>query len=200
MFADTSASATLEDLPAEPQRAGFEREAMVHLDLLYRVALRLSGNAADAEDLVQDTMLTAYGAWHQYRPGTNARAWLLVILRRLFLNEYHRRSRRGETVDVDAVEPFLRFPGLQEEDPEARFFEQLVDDEVVRAIGELPTELREVVVLHDAEDLRYEDIARILDVPMGTVKSRLFRARRRLQTRLREYAASVGYGGGSNRR
>lgn len=199
MFHDHAGSATLEDAGStDEKRAAFQREAMVHLDLLYRVALHLIGNPADAEDLVQETILTAYRAWDRYRPGTNARAWLLLILRRLFYNEHRRRARRGETIDVDAIEPFMLFPALQDEDPQARFFEQLVDDEVVGAIDELPVELREVVVLHDIEDLRYEDIARALDVPMGTVKSRLFRARQRLQARLREYAASVGYGIGSN--
>src|SRR5206468_931469 len=87
------------------KRASFEREALVHLDSLYRVALRLTGNPAEADDLVQETMLKAYRAWHQFERGTNAKGWLLTILRHAFINEYRRRTRHPETVDIDAIEP-----------------------------------------------------------------------------------------------
>src|SRR5690349_24446298 len=86
------------------KRASFEREALVHLDSLYRVALRLTGNAAEADDLVQETMLKAYRAWHQFERGTNAKGWLLTILRHAFINEYRRRARHPESVDIDAIE------------------------------------------------------------------------------------------------
>lgn len=186
-------SATLERRPSASEwRASFEREALVHLDALYRIALRLAGDVADAEDLVQDTMLAAYRAWDQYERDTNAKAWLVVILRRLFFDLYRRRTRRGKTVDLDAIEPFTVFPGL-DEDPEGRFFEMIVDEEVLRAIDGLPEEFREVLMLHDAEGLRQHEIAHILAVPVGTVKSRLFRARRRLQAKLYAYAADAGY-------
>ena len=177
----------------DPKRAGFEREALVHLDAVYRAALRLSGSAADADDLVQDTMLRAYQAWDQYRPGTNARAWLLTILRHTFINEYRRRSARRETTDVTALEPFVVFEGVQEADPEGAFFDSLVDEDVQRAIAELPVAYREIVVLTDVEGLRYEESAKVLGVPVGTVKSRLFRARKLLQARLYEYAVSTGW-------
>ena len=180
--------------PVDENRAGFEREALVHLDALYRVALRLTGNPADADDLVQETMLKAYRAWHQYQPGTNAKGWLLTILRHAFINEYRRRSRHPETVDVDAIEPFAVLDDdRQDDDPQGQFFDQIVDDEVLRAIDALPEQFREAVVLSDVEGMSYEEVANILGVPIGTVKSRLFRGRRLLQAKLYEYAVSMGY-------
>ncbi len=181
----------------DEKRASFEREALVHLDALYRVALRLTGSASDADDLVQETMLKAYRGWHQFEKGTNAKGWLLTILRHAFINEYRRRMRHPETVDLDAIEPFAVFPELQDEDPQGSFFDRIVDDEVLRAIDGLPEQFRETVVLSDVEGMSYEDVARILEVPVGTVKSRLFRARRMLQAKLYDYAVSMGYIKGS---
>jgi RNA polymerase sigma-70 factor (ECF subfamily) len=181
------------------KRASFEREALVHLDSLYRVALRLTGNPAEADDLVQETMLKAYRAWDQFEKGTNAKGWLLTILRHAFINEYRRRARRPETVDLDAIEAFSVFHELQEEDPQGAFFDRIVDEEVLRAIDELPEQFRETVVLSDVEGLSYEEIARVLDVPIGTVKSRLFRARHLLQQKLYRYAVGMGYIKGSPR-
>ncbi|HEV8263524.1 MAG TPA: sigma-70 family RNA polymerase sigma factor [Gemmatimonadales bacterium] len=181
----------------DEKRASFEREALVHLDSLYRVALRLTNNASDADDLVQETMLKAYRAWHQYEKGTNAKGWLLTILRHAFINEYRRRTRHPETVDLDTIEPFAVFGEIQEEDPQGAFFDRIVDDEVLRAIDQLPEAFRETLVLSDVEGLSYQEIAKILEVPVGTVKSRLFRARQLLQARLYDYAVSMGYIKGS---
>jgi len=185
-------------IPPGPHPGAAEREALVHLDSLYRVALRLTGNAAEADDLVQETMLKAYRAWEQYQKGTNAKGWLLTILRHAFINEYRRRTRHPETVDLDAIEPFSVFEELQDEDPQGTFFDRIVDDEVLRAIDQLPEQFRETVVLSDVEGLSYEEIARVLDVPVGTVKSRLFRARRLLQQQLYDYAVGMGYIKGSS--
>ena len=175
------------------RRTAFEKEALVHLDALYRVALRLAGNAADADDLVQETMLKAYRSWDQYQPGTNAKGWLLTILRNSFINEYRRRTRHPETVDVDTIEPFAVFQDIQEEDPQGAFFDKIVDDEVLRAIDGLPEAFRETVVLSDVEGMSYQEIGKILGIPVGTVKSRLFRARQMLQGKLYEYAVGNGY-------
>jgi RNA polymerase sigma-70 factor (ECF subfamily) len=177
----------------EERREGFEQEALVHLDALYRVALRLTANAADAQDLVQETMLRAYRSWDRYTPGTNAKGWLLTILRHLFINEYRRKSRHPETVDVDTIEPFALFQEVQEEDPQGAFFDKIVDDEVLRAVDQLPEAFREAVTLSDVEGLSYEEVAKVLDVPVGTVKSRLYRGRRLLQAKLYGYAVSMGY-------
>jgi len=183
--------------PVDQKRASFEREALVHLDALYRVALRLTANPADADDLVQETMLKAYRSWDQYQLGTNAKGWLLTILRNSFINEYRRRTRHPETVDVDTIEPFAVFPEIQDEDPQGAFFDRIVDDEVLRAIDGLPEAFRETVVLSDVEGMSYQEIAKIQDVPVGTVKSRLFRARRMLQAKLYGYAVGMGYIKGS---
>ncbi len=189
--------ATTPPAPVDEKRASFEREALVHLDSLYRVAQRLTGNAADADDLVQETMLKAYRSWDQYTKGTNAKGWLLTILRNSFINEYRRRTRHPESVDIDAIEPFAVFQDVQEEDPQGAFFDRIVDDEVLKAIDDLPETFRETVVLSDVEGMSYQEIARILKVPVGTVKSRLFRARQMLQRKLYEYAVSMGYIKGS---
>lgn len=172
---------------------GFEREALVHLDTLYNVALRLTGNAADAEDLVQETVLKAYRAWDMYERGTNCRAWLVTILRNTFINQFRKQSRKPASVQFDSVEDVSIFESVQDRDPAGSFFRHIVDEEVTRAIQELPEDFRVAVVLSDVEGLSYGEIAEILGVPVGTVKSRLFRGRRRLQRRLFEYALEMGY-------
>ena len=178
---------------SDDQRRAFEAEALPHLDTVYRVALRLAGSESQADDLTQETMLRAFRSWHQFKSGNNVRAWLLTILRHTFINEYRRTRRAGVTLDVSEVEEFRVFPDVQEADPEGRFFDQIVDDEVLRAIDALPEEFREALVLSDVEDLSYAEIAKVLEVPIGTVKSRLFRARRALQKQLYDYALEMGY-------
>lgn len=178
---------------SDPKRRGFEEEALPHLDTVYRVALRLSGSEAAAEDLTQETMLKAYRAWHQYERGTNARAWLLTILRHTFINEYRKAQRSGIPVDIGEIEAFTVFREVQDTDPEGRFFDRLVDDQIIRAINDLPDEFRETLILSDVEGLPYVEIAKITDVPVGTVKSRLFRARQALQRVLYDYAVEMGY-------
>lgn len=169
--------------------AVFEDEALPHLDTLYRVALRLTGDSSAAEDLVQDTMLRALRGWKSFRPGSNARAWLVTILRNQFINGWRSQKRAPTGIDMDSIpEP----PDPHDPDPEGRFFTELVDEEVLRAVDDLPDEFREVLVLSDMEGLPYADIAASLEIPVGTVKSRLFRARRILQGRLRRYAESTG--------
>lgn len=179
--------------PADDRRVRFEREALVHLDTLYRVARRLTGDGADADDLVQDTLVKAYRGWDTFTPGSNARAWLLTILRNAFINEYRRRSRRPETVPLDTAEAAAALPETEPDDPQTRFFDRIVDDEVLRAVDALPEVFREAVVLSDIEGLDYGEIARVLDVPVGTVKSRLFRGRRMLKAKLYRYAVEMGY-------
>jgi RNA polymerase sigma-70 factor (ECF subfamily) len=178
---------------ADEKRKAFEQEALPHLDAVYRVAVRLAGDPSQADDLTQETMLKAYRAWHQYKQGTNIRAWLLTILRHTFINEYRRKKHMASTVDVDDVEGFTVFAEVQEVDPEGRFFDRIVDDEVLQAIDRLPEEFRETLVLSDVEGLSYAEIAEVTSVPVGTVKSRLFRARQALQRQLYEYAVEMGY-------
>jgi RNA polymerase sigma-70 factor (ECF subfamily) len=175
------------------QQDSFEVTALPHLDSLYRFALRLAGEADIAEDLVQDTMLKAYRAWDRFQTGGNVRGWLMTILRNTFLNQRRRERRAGVVADVMELESFTVFQNVQEVDPEGDFFEQLVDDEVWHAIDQLPQEYRETLVLRDVEGMAYDQIAGVLGIKIGTVKSRLFRARQALQSRLYEYAVQAGY-------
>ena len=177
----------------EDRRVGFEREALMHLDALYGVALRLAGNTFDADDLVQTTVFNAYRYWHKFTPGMCAKAWLLTILRNVFISEHRRRLVRPETVDLDAIESLLPPESLPDFDREARFVDEPVDDEVLRAIAALPLEHRAVLGLVGVEGLRYGEAAEVLSIPVGTVKSRLFRARKLLQAELYEYAVSIGW-------
>jgi len=183
-----------------PSKAGFEEEALPHLDAVYRFALRLSGAPDLAEDLVQETFLRAYRSWDQYTRGTRAKSWLFTICRNVFLRGRERTQRHDEILAESAdrsgpgpnpVNPvWVSVLGV---DPEGAFFESLVDDQIVRAIDDLPEEYRTAVVLSDVEGLPYADIAELTDVPVGTVKSRLFRGRRRLQRALYDYAVEMGY-------
>ena len=179
---------------AEPTTAGrpFDAEALPHLDALYRVALRLTGDPTQAEDLVQDTMLKAYRSWRQYRPGTNAKGWLLTILRNTFINDYRRRKLEPVATDLETVEPHALYRRVEDVDPEGTFFSQIVDEKVLEAVDALPPEFREVLVLSDMEGMSYAEIAEALHIPVGTVKSRLFRGRRLLQAALYEYAVETG--------
>jgi RNA polymerase sigma-70 factor, ECF subfamily len=173
-------------------RADFEREALVHLDALYGFALKLARARDDAEDLVSDTVLRAFERWEQYRLGTNIRAWLFTILYHLFVSRKRRIDAR-EVADGDGESGWSTRDAIGEADPEGRFYDSFLDDEIVRAIDSLPDEYRTAVVLSDIQELRYAEIAQILDIPEGTVKSRLFRGRRLLQRKLRDYAETMGY-------
>jgi RNA polymerase sigma-70 factor, ECF subfamily len=181
------------------KRASFEREALPHMDAVYRFALRLTGSADQAQDLVQDTFLRAFRSWDQYTPGTQCKSWLFTICRNLYLRQRERGQRHAEIVEKNAprdqdtespVNPL--WSAVAGKDPEGEFFASIVDAEVLKAIHALPEEYRTAVVLSDLEGLSYDEIAAMLDVPVGTVKSRLFRGRRRLQQVLYEYAVETG--------
>ena len=179
--------------PAEraARRRQFEGEALAHLDALYSFALKLARARDDAEDLVSDTLLRAFERWEQYRLGTNIRAWLFTILYHVFVS----RKRRIDAREVQPVEEhdgWSLFDAVGDTDPEGRFYDSFLDDEIVRAIDALPDEYRATVVLSDLHELRYAEIAQILGVPEGTVKSRLFRGRRLLQRKLHGYAVEMG--------
>ncbi len=175
----------------------FEAEMNPHLDALYRNALRLTGNANDAEDLLQDTYLRAYRFFHQYQPGTNAKAWLFRIMNTVFLNDYRRKSRQGETVSYDGLEDFYLYNRVTEdatggdhpetENPEQSVLEQLDIEMIQRAIDALPIEFRETVALATLEEMSYQEIADTLGIPVGTVRSRLSRGRKLLQKALWNY-------------
>lgn len=172
----------------------FEETALVHLDTLYRGALRLTGNRAQAEDLVQEAMVRALGAFDRFTPGTNCRAWLFKIMRNAFLNRV--RSER----EAPYAEEFFDDGAFAHPDayraagtPEEEFLQTVVHGDVDRALRELPGRFREVVVLSDIEGFTYREIADTLECPIGTVMSRLFRGRRLLRTALEAFARERGY-------
>jgi len=188
------------DAPALTQedKNRFEAEALPLLDSLYAGALRMTRNPADAEDLVQDTMVRAYRAFNRFEPGTNLKAWLFRIMTNAYINTYRKKQREPQKVSQDDVEEFDLYQELKnrnpeyEATPETLVLDSLVDSDILEAIDELPEQFRMAVVLSDIEGFSYAEMAEIMDVPMGTVMSRLHRGRKALQKRLWEIAREQG--------
>jgi RNA polymerase sigma-70 factor, ECF subfamily len=175
----------------------FEELALEHLDPLYSAALRLTKNERDAEDLVQDTCMRAYRFFDKFERGTNIKAWLFKILTNTFINRYRRKVKERSVVEgAERETVHERFVSRDATDfaanPEQYFFDRLLSDDVLRAIDVLPIDFRLVVILADLQEFSYKEIAEILDCPVGTVMSRLFRGRKLLQKNLREYAGREG--------
>ena len=174
-------------------RVRFEEEALELSDQVYRVARRLVSSREEAEDLVQDTYARAVRSWRQYTPGTNLRAWLLRILTNLNIDRGRRQQRSPEMQPLEEGDYFL-YNRLEAADggsgpsDQDRVIERLSQDDVVEALADVPHDFRDVLVLVDIGDFSYADAAQILDVPIGTVMSRLHRARRILKTNLAEHA------------
>ena len=175
---------------AREKCAAFEHEAVPHLDSVYRFALGLAGEPSYADDLTQETMMRAYRSWHRYRPGTNVRAWLLTILRNVAISNY--RRARPNLRDLEFSEESLVGPWSGDHDPERRLLDRLTARDVIAVINTLEPEFREAVLLRDVEGLSYEEVAEATNAPVGTVKSRLYRGRRALQTRLSAHAVDAG--------
>jgi RNA polymerase sigma-70 factor (ECF subfamily) len=179
-------------------RAGFEEEALAHADQLYRIALRLSGSSQTAEELVQETYLRALRSWRSYRPGTNLAAWLATILRNIYLDEARRRSRRPATEPLDDESEYFLYDQLsggRVEGPQEALMSKLTNDAILESLEDVPENFREVVVLVDIGEFSYQEAADILDVPIGTVMSRLHRARRMLKRALAAHAIDGGEAG-----
>ncbi|RCK74485.1 MAG: RNA polymerase sigma-70 factor, ECF subfamily [Ignavibacteriae bacterium] len=173
----------------------FLDEAIPNMNLLYNFARHLTGNADDADDLLQDTFLKAYRFWDSYEKGTNIRAWLFRIMKNSYINKYRKDSKEPEVVDFDEIEEFFTSSQTEiatEDDLAKKIFSNLFEDEVQRAIDELPIDFKTVIILCDIEGFTYEEIAEFLDIPIGTVRSRLHRARKMLQSKLVEYAKKKG--------
>lgn len=181
-------------MSTEGERREFEEEALVHLDSLYGLGLRLTGgDESRAEDLVRESCLEAYRSRDDFEPGTDCRAWLTAILRDTFISEYRERESRTTPVEhEDEASGRCVFADVKEEDPAGGFFDRIVDDEVVDAVEELDDALRVPLVLSDLEGFGYREIADALGIPAATVRSRLHRARRRLQGKLYEHAREMG--------
>lgn len=180
---------------AEAKCREFENVAFAHVDTLYRCGLRLTRNRAETEDLVQETYLRAFRSFHRFNPGTNCRAWLLTILRNVFLNR--RRQGAHELLEPDPAHWESGAAditnGARAADPEEEFFQTVLHGDVDRALRALPLGFRETVILADLEGLSYREIAEVLGCPIGTVMSRLSRGRAFLRRALEGFAYERGY-------
>lgn len=178
------------------QLAVFENELLPQIDALYNFAFHLCYNEDDANDLVQETYLKAYRFVDKYIQGTNAKAWLFKILKNAFINQYRKKSKRPTQVDYEEIASYhdtedasyVDFFDLREE-----IFQGMMGDEVTNAINALPLDFRTVILLCDIEGFTYEEIAKIVNIPIGTVRSRLHRARNMLKEQLIDYAQKMGY-------
>jgi RNA polymerase sigma-70 factor (ECF subfamily) len=180
------------------QRSAFEKDALPHLDALYGMAVRLTGNERDAEDLVQDTMVKAFRFFHRFQPGSNIKAWLFKVLVNTFYNTVrkHKNVQRlhAEAGEMDGhLDLFLASATTAGRRAEDELLDRLAAEEIRSAMEELPDEFRLAVILSDVHDFTYKEISEIIGCPVGTVMSRLHRGRRLLQRRLYEYAVEQGY-------
>jgi RNA polymerase sigma-70 factor (ECF subfamily) len=179
------------------REALFEQELLPHADALYNFAYHLTYSDADADDLVQETFMKAYRSIDSYHQGTNAKAWLFKILKNAFINEYRRKSKLPDTVNY---EDYLAVDDNDDEtathslvDIKEDVFAGMMGDEVSGALNSLPDDFRTVILLCDMEGFSYEEIAKIVDIPIGTVRSRLHRARNMLKDKLKDYASKMGF-------
>ena len=178
------------------KQTDFEEEILPHLDAMYNFALRLTTDPNDAEDLVQDSIVKAYRFFSSYEKGTNAKAWLFRILKNSYINNYRKKSKQPNQVDYDEVATFyesIRAERTDTSDLEDQMYRELMDDDISNALEELPEDFRTVVLLCDVEGFTYEEIANMLDVPIGTIRSRLHRGRNLLKSQLAEYAEQRGF-------
>lgn len=174
----------------------YHQEMIPHMSLLYNYSLRLTNNEDDAKDLIQDTYLKAYRFIDKYERGTNAKAWLFRILKNSFINNYRKSSREPEQVEYNEVEEFvdmLKDDSAPVTDMRRDMYDNMLGDDVVRAMESLNEESRTIIILSDLEEMTYEEIAEILEIPLGTVRSRLHRARKMMQEKLYHFAVSHGY-------
>lgn len=173
----------------------FEKELFPHIDALKTFAYHLTYDEDDANDLVQETYMKAHRFIDKYIEGTNAKAWLFKILKNAYINEYRKKSKRPTRVDFEDIVSYHNsdsvIPGYL--DLREEIFDGMMGDEVTTAINSLPIDFRTVVLLCDVEGFTYEEISKIIDVPIGTVRSRLFRARNMLKDKLKTYAQKFGY-------
>ena len=174
----------------------FQTEAVPHKDALYNYALKIVRNSDDAQDLVQETYYKAYKSYHQFQGGTNSKAWMFMILKNTFINNYRKLKREPSRVDYDEIEDIyenIKSEQSKDNNLDLDFYNNLFDDDLSSALAKLPEKMKEVFLLCDLEGYSYDEISEIVDIPIGTVRSRLHRARKLLQDELFGYAKVNGY-------
>jgi RNA polymerase sigma-70 factor (ECF subfamily) len=174
----------------------FEREFLPHINAMYNFGYRLTLERDDAKDLVQDTYFKAYRFIESFQKGTNAKAWLFRILKNSFINDYRKKTKEPAKVDYQDVETYYNSDDVHRQiTPDLRVdsLKDMIGDEISNALNSLDVDFRTVIILCDLEGFKYEEMAKILDIPIGTVRSRLHRARQLLKDKLSEYAKSMGY-------
>jgi RNA polymerase sigma factor (sigma-70 family) len=174
----------------------FNQEFMPHINAMYNFAYRLTLDSDDAKDLLQDTYLKAYRFIDSFQQGTNAKAWLFRILKNSFINDYRKKSKEPSKVDYQEVETFYNSEDVDRQitpDLRVEALQDMIGDEISIALNSLDVDFRTVIILCDLEGFKYEEMAKILDIPIGTVRSRLHRARNLLKEKLSEYARKMGY-------
>ncbi len=178
------------------KQSDFEREALPHMNALYSFAVRLCRNREDAHDLVQETFMKGFRFFNKFERGTNCKAWLFRILKNTYINQYRKDKREPDIVEYDVIEEFydlIRSDSSDSTDLQKKIFDNLLDDEVSTALESLPETFRTAIILCDLEGMTYEEIAEIIECPIGTVRSRLHRARKMLASQLLVYAKQRGY-------
>ncbi|OEK03515.1 RNA polymerase subunit sigma [Roseivirga sp. 4D4] len=174
----------------------FDKEFMPHVDSMYNFGYRLTFDEDDAKDLVQDTYLKAFRFINSFQRGTNAKAWLFRILKNSFINEFRKKSKQPSKVDYNEVEQFYNSDDAGESittDLRVETVQHMIGDEISGALNGIPVDFRTVIILSDLEGFTYEEMSKILDIPIGTVRSRLHRARNMLKEKLAGYAKEMGY-------
>ncbi|UII22919.1 sigma-70 family RNA polymerase sigma factor [Fulvivirga ligni] len=174
----------------------FEKEFLPHIDSMYNFAYRLTFDEDDAKDLVQDTYLKAFRFIESFEKGTNAKAWLFRILKNSFINDFRKKSKQPAKVDYQEVETFYNSEDVDKSittDLRIETVQDMIGDEISNALNSLDVDFRTVIILCDLEGFKYDEMAKILDIPIGTVRSRLHRARNLLKERLNDYAQKMGY-------
>ena len=174
----------------------FNNEFLPHINSMYNFGFRLTLDRDDAKDLVQDTYLKAYRFIESFQKGTNAKAWLFRILKNSFINDYRKKSKEPAKVDYQEVETYYNSEDVDRQitpDLRVEALQDMIGDEISNALNGLDVDFRTVIILCDLEGFKYEEMAKILDIPIGTVRSRLHRARQLLKEKLSEYAKQMGY-------